>query len=681
MPLPNVHRMATKKKRSSYQLTGQPDWITNVRWHLIAIALFSILLYANTFTHGYVQDDAIVIEDNEFTQRGIAGIPDLLRYDTFRGFFKVEGKDQLVAGGRYRPLTLILFAVEVQLFGLNPTVGHIMNTLYYALTCVMLYLVLLRLGFLNWKKKKRTFAWADTPAHVFTIALLTTILFATHPVHTEVVANIKGRDEIVTLLGGLLAMYFSLRAVQNGRWFDYLLAGGFFFLGLLAKETVIPFVVLIPLAIWVFQRRQPVVALRAAVPLVVAAVVFLVIRFSIISGFGAESGELMNNPFLKVEDDRYVPFTWSERMATITYTLGKYLQLLIFPYPLTHDYYPRHVEVLQFTDWRVLLSLVANVVLMGFGLLRTWRRDPIGYAVLFYFGMLFLVSNLIFPIGTHMAERFLFSPSMGFALAVALLLYRFCVSRAVGGKLSRFVQLQPAYLIAGGLVALFSVMTVTRNAAWESNYKLFTTDIKTSPNSAKLLNAVGGELTVRAQQLGDGARRTAQLREAETYLKRALEIHPNYKNVYLQLGNVHNYLREYEEAITYYQQALTLDPDYADAQNNLAITYRQAGEYYGKVKGDLPRSLDYLQRALELQPNDYQTVFMLGTANGIAGNNQLAVEYFARAVRLEPDNPDALFNLGSAYYNTGQDDKGAELHRRAQELDPEVYERNVRNRN
>lgn len=63
---------------------------------------------------------------------------------------------------------------------------------------------------------------------------------------------------------------------------------------------------------------------------------------------GETPKELMNNPFLKIENNVYVPFSFGEKTATITYTMGKYVQLLLFPYPLTHDYYPRHIEI---QDW------------------------------------------------------------------------------------------------------------------------------------------------------------------------------------------------------------------------------------------------------------------------------------------------------------------------------------------
>ena len=55
----------------------------------------------------------------------------------------------------------------------------------------------------------------------------------------------------------------------------------------------------------------------------------------------------MNNPFLKIEGNQWVPFSGAEKMATIFYTLGYYIKLLLVPHPLTHDYYPRHIDIMN----------------------------------------------------------------------------------------------------------------------------------------------------------------------------------------------------------------------------------------------------------------------------------------------------------------------------------------------
>ena len=117
----------------------------NTRLHAWLIFAISFLLYANTLTHNFCQDDSIVITENMFTTEGVSGFGGILGKDTFYGFFKEEGKAALVAGGRYRPFTLLMFAFEYQLFGKNPFVGHLINVLLFGLMCVLIYFLMLKL--------------------------------------------------------------------------------------------------------------------------------------------------------------------------------------------------------------------------------------------------------------------------------------------------------------------------------------------------------------------------------------------------------------------------------------------------------------------------------------------------------------------------------------------------------
>jgi hypothetical protein len=402
------------KKKSGRALKG-PAWLYRQGWHIGLLVALSFLMYANTLTHDYTQDDAIVITENMFTKEGFSGIRGILAHDTFYGFFQVEGKAKLVSGGRYRPLTLILFAIEYELFGAHPFIGHLMNIVFFALTVLVLYWFLLY-AFNHLKAERQTMA--------YTVALSASLIFAAHPIHTEVVANIKGRDEIIALLGALSALYLSLKAYRlNKGWLWHLSAGLLFFLGLMSKENAITFLAVVPLSFYFFTKASLRKLLLHSAPFVLAAVLFLIIRTSILGlDFGEPSRELMNNPFLKFSNGQYIPLAFQERLATVLFTLGKYVQLLFFPHPLTHDYYPRHIDIMSFADWQVLLSLF---VYLGMGIYALWgikKKDPVSFGILYYLATLSIISNLFFPVGTNMAERLAFMPSVGFCLIIGILM-------------------------------------------------------------------------------------------------------------------------------------------------------------------------------------------------------------------------------------------------------------------
>lgn len=635
-------------------------WWQRPRWAVTLLVALSILLYANTFGHDYALDDAIVITENVFTQQGPAGWSGIFSKDTFFGFFQDESKAALVSGGRYRPLSLALFALEYQLFDGSPTALHVLNVLWYAATVVMLYLLLYQL----FLPRRGTIGSAGRAAF---IALAGAALFAAHPLHTEAVANIKGRDEILSLLGSLAGTYFALRALREKKLLFGALSGVSFFAALLSKENAITFLAVLPLTLYYFTNERPRLIARESAPLLLAAIAFLAIRGAILGwSLGEPVTELMNNPFLKWTGDRYVPFTTAERSATVLYTLGQYLQLLVLPYPLSHDYYPRAVEMRTWADPAVWGSLIAYAGLVFWAVRGLRRKDPVSYGIWWYLLTLSIVSNVFFPVGTNLSERFLFLPSVGFVLIVAVGLERW--SHRSGGH-------REGLAIALAATLIYGALTVTRNPVWRDNFTLFTTDVATTPNSAKLRNAAGGVLIDRWLSLPEARRDAELLRRAVEHLQAAVAIHPQYKNAYLLLGNAYNYLSAYDAAIEAYGRALALDPDYEIASTNLRITYRDAGRYAGEAEQDLQRAIQYLQRALEMAPGDYETLRLLGVSYGVGGDTARAVDFFRRAAEQAPDNADAWFNLGIAYGQNGQEAAAETAFAKARALDPAIAEK------
>jgi protein O-mannosyl-transferase len=629
-------------------------WL-NTRLQASILFITAFLLYANTLQHQYALDDAIVITQNMFTTEGVKGIGGILKYDTFYGFFKEEGKANLVAGGRYRPFTLIMFAIENQLFGQKPFIGHLFNVLWFAATCVLLYLLLLKLlNYYNADKKGE-----QTASNTF-IAFAAALLFTVHPIHTEVVANIKGRDEIIALLGSLSAVWFSLKAFENQGTKYIVYSVLTFVLSLIAvmsKENAITFVVIVPLIYWFFKKNNWIDNLKPLIPFALSAIAFIILRGAVIGyTFGSEQNEMLNNPYIKIVNNQYIPFETGEKMSTIIYTLGKYIGLLIFPYTLTHDYYPNHISIMPFGDPIVTLSLVLHIALLYF-MVKNWqKRSLLSFSMAFYFITLSIVSNLVFPVGTHMAERFIFMPSVAFCLICALFFAK--ILRGGTGKM----QMAMGILLA--VVALFSLKTITRNPVWKDDYTLFSSDVSTSENSAKVQCAVGGQQIDRAVKMEDKTQRDIQLREAVEHLNRSIQIHPNYKEPYNLLGNAYTHLGEATNAVSAYKNALKIDPSFKVAQSNLNLVAGNAqvqelknlGLDAGKTKQDFDKAIGYFKQALALAPDDAQIYSYLGTCYGMKGDPKNAIDVLEKALKLREDKQDAL-NLSQSYKALGNAEK------------------------
>lgn len=604
------------------------------QWKLQAVALFALafLLYANTLGHDFALDDAIVITDNEVVKRGVAGFGDLFTNDTFYGFFGEAGKDQLVAGGRYRPLTPAMFAVERQISD-GPFLHHLLNALWYGLLVVVVFLFV------------RDLAHTDERAPWW-FAVAVAALFAAHPLHTEAVANIKGRDEVIALLGAVAGTWWIFRSAERDNILGAAAGAMMVFLGCLAKENALTFLAVIPAVLLLFGGKQKNLnRFNYFLPALVAVVLFLVVRSSVIGlSLGDPVRELMNNPYLELKNGVWVDMSTSNRLATVMHTLWEYLRLLFVPTGLVHDYYPMAVPMKswgQLTPW---LGLLLHAGLGVFALLKFRTHRFMALGILIYLASLSIVSNVFFSVGTNMSERFLFMPSLGWAIAVTGLLV--VLLRRLGGAVAFVVPV---------VVLAFGAMTIARNPVWKDNFTLFTTDVLKQPNSAKLLNAAGGVRVDTYQKLRSEQQPGNQqlLTSALTDLSRAVGIHPTYKNAYLLRGNANLLLKNYDAAIADYDQALALDGGYQAATDNLVVALTAAGQDAGEAKGDLQKAFQYLRRAEQLAPNDYETLRLLGVASGVSGRLDQALDYFRRAAEARPNDAEARWNYGIALYNGG----------------------------
>ena len=647
------------KRKSVNKKSTQGPWWKKTKTVYALIAAVCFVLYANTLGNEYALDDAIAITSNSFTKSGFAGIPDLFKYDTFTGFFGTT--KELVAGGRYRPLSLVTFAIEWQLFGENPGVSHFINILLYALTGIILWQLLLRL------RPDESNVW------FLSLPLVVVLLFLAHPLHTEVVANIKGRDDIMALLGSLLAWKYSLDYL-DGKGLKYGLYSGLaLFGGLLSKENAITFLAVIPMAHYFFTEKSIPKIAKNWIPLILGAVVFLALRYAVIGFPKTEvATELMNNPFLGMSG--------SEKFATIIYTLGIYLKLLFFPHPLTYDYYPYHIPITGLSDLRFILSAVLYVALGVFALIRLPKKDAISFGILYFFATMTIVSNLFFPIGVFMNERFAYMSSVGWALVVGVLL----VDRLPGLLKSASGGKVPQYLLIV-VLAGFSIKTIARNPNWKNDFTLFQHDVKISKNSAKSNVTAGGSLIDAADLVRDPQQQKSMYQEAIGYLDKALEIHPDYVDALLLRGNAQYKLYQDEKGtLEYYFRILDIAPENVNVPRNIQVvmngskdyvlkaqayerylTYQPnnfdmlilLGQVYGRNLNQMDKALNAFERAVQVNPNDVRGYKNLGTVYGIQERYQEAIDVLLKAEEIAPRDAEVITNLAITYKRLGNDER------------------------
>ncbi|MEO1262278.1 MAG: tetratricopeptide repeat protein [Bacteroidota bacterium] len=602
----------------------------------LGIAFFGFLLYANTLSHGYVLDDFSQIKENYVTKQGLEGIG--TQWTTHARYGYRPGPGEL-----YRPIPMSMFSLEWEIAPDTPALSHFINVLLYALTGAILFLTLARI----WKKYDILFP------------LLTTLFFMAHPVHVEVVANIKSRDEIVMFLMCILTLNFLWRNLEkeNLKWLvaayiSYLIA-------LFSKENAVTFLAIFPLFIYFFSDKKLNKIIAWIAPLVVLAGVFILIRSQVIGAFG-NPGEV------SVLDNFIVGATDSgTKLATSFMILGKYLWTLILPHPLCSDYGYNQILLTGFGDWRVLLSVLVWFGLGIFALMKLGKKNIWSFIILFFIINFSIFSNLIITIGTSFGDRLLYSASPAFAMALTVLLMKLfkekMQSKNAAVNFSTIFQNKKIWAVAGAVLILYSFKTIDRNTAWKDSYTLYETDIETAPNSAKLNYHYGLELIQKGNNSSTDPEKRSWYAKAKAQFQKATEIYSVYPDAFAQLGLSFYREKNYQEALKNYEIALEYRPQFALVHSNMGTLYNEMG--------DQAKAEEMYRIAVKEDPRMIDALRNLGAINAMQGEWPEAIKWFTEALKYDPEN--ALLNkyLGTAFKDSGQPEKGQPYLQKAERLE------------
>ncbi len=596
----------------------------NSKLHYILLTFIALLFYANSINNEYALDDGLVITENPYTRQGLSGIADIFSHDAYQWYYEEKGSAGELSGGRYRPLSIVSFAIEYEFFGASPAVSHAINVLLYLLTGLLIYYLLSRF----WFNKNRP------------LAFLTAFLFLIHPVHTEAVANIKGRDELLAFFLLLLTLITLFRYLHDRKRSSLILSLFFYFLALLSKENSITFLAVIPFSLYFFGSQSLRDSLKQSLPFLLAAGLWFALRYAVIGSSGAAPDDIMNDPFLYAGA--------AEKSATAFFILLKYLQLLVWPHPLVYDYGYAQIAYRHFSDPAVLLSIVLHAGML-IAAWAGWRRKAVwSFSALYYLATISIVSNLIIPLGGTMGERLLYIPSFAFALFSAWLL------QVVYRNLPRKIAPGLALVFLAILTAGSAWQSINRNRIWKNNKSLFIHDVKEAPQSIKANTAAAGAYVNIYLEEQD----TAALLKALEYYHRAEALYPvredSFKrelflyNNYINQAFIYYSMDSLQQAEKAWHKAKAIKPfhpkvkEYARA---LALSYyKKANEAAGS---DLAQAIRLYQKAVELDPSLADAWYNLGGALYTAGQLTEAGQAFEKALALNPDNEKARQGLAA----------------------------------
>ncbi|MFL5752398.1 MAG: tetratricopeptide repeat protein [Bacteroidia bacterium] len=684
----------------------------------IVLAVIGFILYINTIYNEFALDDGIIIHKNEFVMKGSAGIKDILTHDAYYSFYRQMNAEDQLAGGRYRPLSVVSFAIEQNFIktykdgktnsgswdvnknnrqdpeedvngdGLfNETdalvkgcgLRHFNNMLFYVLSVLLLFSFL------------RNYIFTSNPD----LAFLSALIFCIHPLHTEVVANMKSRDEIFSFIFIILTFIYVLKTVGTGSLKHLILSGLMYLLALLSKEYALTLLALVPLMIIIFRpgtidvknknlwiltglffvsaftmyyfeahdkgyfkiiplfftvlipflfqkdfKSRNFVAIMSV--MCIAFLIYLAMRFhaTVLKPKAAEiAEEILNDPYLLIKNSPMQIY------ATKIFVLLKYITLLFYPFSLSSDYSYNTIEYRTFASWDTLLSILIHVSLIVLTVILFLRKHPLSFALIFYFANLFMIGNIVFDIGATMGERLIFHSSLGFAICIAWLMTDGLKKINVQAALQRNVVLGFSVI----LIVLFGYKTIARNAEWKNDITLFTTDVNTVPNSVLCLGNAGARWIDLSEKPENKAHEKEYLDKAIGYLNHALELHPKYVNGYLNLGLAYLKLKDYNKAEEIWGKAKALYPNnpyLATYYQYLAAAYMGISAEQGQA-GKLPEAIKTMEKAARVNPSDPEIWYNLGGAAFTMKDYDKARIYFEKCLQLNPNHQQAKLGYAS----------------------------------
>lgn len=599
---------------------------------------FTFLLYGNTINHGYVLDDEVVYVKNRFVQQGIDGINDIVSYGFLYGFNNRNNQS-------YRPLTLINFAIEKEIFGNNPKANHFFNVLFYAIANVLLFLLLYKL----FAARNQSSTGANKKSYI--IPLLITLLYIAHPVHTEVVANITSRTEILSFLFAVLSFNFLMdHLLTNKRKFlVYSLIA--YFLCLIAKENGITLVAVVPLILYFFTDISFKKIVGLSMPFLCILAIYLLIRNAVLDTlvFG-EKMDVINNTLMAAENS-------SEMLATNFVILGKYLILLFYPHPLSWDYSYNQFPIVTFLNIKALTSLFIYIALSIYCIIGIKKKDLIAFGILFFIITLSITSNLFIKIGATLGERFLFAPSLGFCIAIIMLFSKILKIDTIGNLSKNRSKLIGITIV---ILALYSFKTIDRNKDWKDNFSLFSSDVKACPESARTHFALASEYRVEGERERDPTRRNSLQTKAIRGFNKSVEIYPGFTASWYNMGVTYYAKGEVDNALFAYQKAIETNPSYQQALNNIGVIYFNRKSYDSALK--------YFQKAITSNPKFADPYANIGAVYHNKGEYDKAITYYEKALQFNPNNTNVNNNLAKLYKSLGDADKANYYSQRAGQL-------------
>lgn len=345
------------------------------KWFPYLLGLITFFVYLNSIQNGYNLDDELVTRNHPLTSKGLSAIWEIITSPYY--------SDDMGYSYGYRPMVLLSFAIENYFFGESPHVGHFINLLIYMSIVVLAFKFLIKLFGIDYQY----------------IAFFAMLIFAVHPVHTEVVNSLKNRDELLGLFFALISLSFLVKQNFNEKkylWF--LLFCIFLIFSILSKKSSIPIFFCAPLF---FVNNDKIETLHYFT--------FSIILNFLVATFGSDFNTILSVKLFLIGGVFSISFfvlknrtIWLKIIPESVKIKNSYSLLLIISFLLLFIFsiFYKSNEVL----------IVAYVVLATFIFLEKSKKELVSFFVIFsmFFASLFFRITVLSDISAMLCVFFLF---------------------------------------------------------------------------------------------------------------------------------------------------------------------------------------------------------------------------------------------------------------------------------
>lgn len=568
---------------------------------LAIIILLGIIIYSNSFNCSFHLDDRTSIVDNA----------------AIRNMYDVKA---LWNYSQTRFITYYTFALNYHFDKFNMWGYHLFNLIIHLINACLVYWLTLLIfsspalkGYSISKNKQ-------------VIALLTALLFVSHPLATQSVTYIVQRmASMVAMFYFLsLALYMKARLMEKSNATKYLLFAGSFLSALsalLCKENAftLPFAIVLFELFFLQTKKVSINFKDYRVVLLIAAltgfIVIVLLRFS--SGIFKPLTPTVNNDFRTITSQNYLLTQFS--------VILKYIQLLFLPLNQNLDYdYPISNSFFEPATMLSFLSLLALLILAIF----LYNKNRIISFGIFWFFLTLSIESSIIPIADLIFEHRTYLPSYGFFLILISV-----INLLLWNKY-KYIAISVFVIIIGSN----SFLTYQRNKIWKDEHTLWNDVTSKSPNKARAYFTRGiifnGEKNYK-QALDD--------------YNKTIELSPNYADAYYDRGILLENEKEFDKANKDYTKAIELYPGYTEAYINRGNLYRKEARYN--------EALNDYRKAIELNPDLSKAYYNRGILLMIEKKFKEATDEFTKVIELKTDVViEAYYNRGMAKYFAGNKD-------------------------